>query len=110
MNISNNFITHNSVQLKQNQQNSKALSFKAETKKDEVNLKSDDSEELIKPNKTMTRIFSALLPAIFIWPVSSKVNFTKIGLAAMAGSAYGEIMIKLSELNEKMTKIESKNK
>jgi hypothetical protein len=108
MNIGNNFITPNSVQLKQNQQHSKALSFKAETKKDEVNLKSADSEELIKPNKTITRIFSALLPALLVWSGSPKVSFNTIGLAAIAGSAYGEIMIKLSELNERLTKIESK--
>lgn len=107
MNISNNFITQ--IKSKQTQPLAKALSFKAEEKKDEVTLKSDDSEELIKPNKTATRIFSLLIPAGIAWMASTK-NILFIPIGALIGSAFGEIAIKQTEINDRLKKLESKTK
>lgn len=110
MNISNNFITHNSVQLKQNQQNSRALSFKSETKKDEVNLKSDDSEELIKPNKYITMlsymVATTTIGSSLIEKVKPGATFAFIAIGALIG----DIMIKQTEINDRLKKLESKNK
>lgn len=109
MNISNNFITHNSVQLKQNQQNSKALSFKAETKKDEVSLKSADSEELIKPNKYITMLSYTLCGAGLGCLIEKKFGFLAV-ITTIIGANLAENKVKISELNDKLKKIESRNK
>lgn len=108
MKINNNLINQNSVKLKQNGFNSKNLSFKADTKTDNVNLNSYNPEELTKPNKTVIRICYAIAGAVLGCMIEKNIGFLAV-IMGMIGESMAENKIKLSEINDKLEKAKIKS-